>query len=502
MQHVSLTRITQWFTGAGLCAVIFTACALPQPNGGEPTAVPSAAAAPPAPQTIVADGTVRPMRLSDLQFTIVGTVAEVLVAEGDAVRDAAPLIQLDTRDLEIAVDRARASLSEARASYRQQEAGATPEEIAAAQARVDQANSQLTEVQGSVTRADVVAAQAQLRQAQVQLEQLRQGADPEPVAAAQARLDQARINLVSQRDALSIAKTEAESRLSQAANDLRNAQDEYSRVYWANRSLSAQVDDLPQERIDQEAAAQRAVADAEEALRQADLALEQARQGEITGIQAAEAEVRQAEADLAQTSAPAKADTIANAEAEVAQAQANLAALQGAQRSGAIGVAEAGVREAQANLEQLAAPTREVDLAAALARIEQAEVSLRQAERDLEKATLRAPFAGTVGEVNLDPGEAASTSATTAALVLADTSAWLIETTDLSERDVVRIAVGDPAMLHFEAIPDLSLPGTITSIKPLGADSFGDITYTVIVTPERWDERLRWRMSATVTVEP
>jgi HlyD family secretion protein len=505
MKRYAPTRITGFLAAAGLTAALLTACSLPQPPGApgaEPTAAPAVQATPPAPQAIVAEGTVRPARLSDLQFTIAGTVAEVLVAEGDGVAADAPLARLDTRDLAIAVERARASLAEAQASYRQQEAGATPEQIAAAQARVDQATAQLTQAQSSVTRADVVAAEAQLRQATARLEELRRGADPEPVAAAQARLEQAQANLASQRDALSTAKTEAESRLAQAANSLRNAQDEYSRIYWDNRALDRQPGDLPQARRDQEAAAQRAVADAEEGLRQAGLALEQAGQAEVTGIQSAEAQVRQAQADLAQTNAPAKADAIAAAEADVARAQASLASLRGPQRAGQVGAAEAGVREAQANLEQLAAPTREVDLGAALARVELAEVALRQAERDLEKATLRAPFAGTVGELNLDLGEATSPGGAAAAIILADTSAWRVETTDLTERDVVRIAVGDPVTVTFEAIPDLSLPGTVLSIKPLGTDSFGDITYTVVVTPDSWDERLRWQMSATVTVEP
>jgi HlyD family secretion protein len=505
MKRYLPSRIAGIVTTAALSALLLTACSLPQPPGAPgagPTAAPAAAGTPPTPQAIIADGTVRPARLSDLQFAIGGTIAEVLVGEGDGVAANAPLARLDTRDLQIAVDRARASLAEAQASYRQQEAGASPEQIAAAQARLDQARSQLTQTQGSVTRADIAAAEAQLRQATARLEELRRGADPEPVAAAQARLDQAQVNLASQRDALSTAKTEAESRLAQAANSLRNAQDEYSRIYWDNRELERLPGDLPQARRDQEAAAQRAVADAEEGLRQAQLAVEQARQAEATGIQSAEAQVRQAQADLAQTSAPAKADAIAAAEAEVARAQANLASLRGPQRTGQVGVAEAGVREAQANLERLAAPAREVDLAAALARVELAEVTLRQAERDLEKATLRAPFAGTVGEVNLDLGEPASPGGATAAVVLADTSSWRVETTDLSERDVVRIAVGDPVTLTFEAIPNLSLPGTVSAIKPLGTDSFGDITYTVVVTPDSWDQRLRWRMSATVTVAP
>jgi HlyD family secretion protein len=501
MNRSHLTRLA----GIVVFGAFLAACSLPQPPGApgsEPTTVPAAGETPPAPQAIIADGTVRPARQSDLQFTIGGTVAEVLVAEGDGVAAADPLARLDTRDLQIAVERAQASLAEAEASYQQQEAGATPEELAAAQARVDQAQAQLTQTQGSITRADLAAAQAELRQAQARLEELQRGADPELVAAAQARLEEAQANFATQRDALSTAKADAESRLEQAANSLRNAQDEYSRIYWDNRDLERLPGDLPRARRDQEVAAQRAVVDAEQGMRQAELALAQARQAEVSGLQTAEAQLRQAQADLAETSAPAKADALAAAEAQVARAQASLAALGGSERAGQLGAAEAGVREAQANLDQLAAPARELDLAVALARVSQAEVALRQAEYDLEKATLRAPFAGVVGAVNLDLGEAASPNSANAAVVLADTSAWQVETSDLSERDVVRIALGDPATLTFEAVPGLSLPGTVTSIEPLGTDSFGDISYTVVITPGSWDERLRWQMSATVTVEP
>ncbi|NTV63938.1 MAG: biotin/lipoyl-binding protein, partial [Oscillochloris sp.] len=136
----------------------------------------AAQASPAAPATqvaqIVVDATVLPARQSELRFEIAGTVAEILVNEGDTVEAGAPLARLDPRDLQLAVDQARAALGEAQAVYTQLEAGASPEEIAAAQARRDQAAAQLTQAQGSVTASDIAAAEAQLRQSQEALARL------------------------------------------------------------------------------------------------------------------------------------------------------------------------------------------------------------------------------------------------------------------------------------------------------------------------------------------
>ncbi|MCW5850474.1 MAG: HlyD family secretion protein, partial [Anaerolineae bacterium] len=85
---------------------------------------------------------------------------------------------------------------------------------------------------------------------------------------------------------------------------------------------------------------------------------------------------------------------------------------------------------------------------------------------------------------------------------IADLSQWEIETTDLTELNVVRLKVGDPVILTFDAIPGLELPGTITRIGDLGENKQGDIVYTVVIKPDRQDERLRWRMTTSATFEP
>ena len=85
---------------------------------------------------------------------------------------------------------------------------------------------------------------------------------------------------------------------------------------------------------------------------------------------------------------------------------------------------------------------------------------------------------------------------------LADLSAWQIETDDLTELNVVRVAEGAPASITFDAIPGLKVAGKVSRIKPLGENKQGDMTYVVIIAPDQVDPRLRWNMTAAVAIEP
>ncbi|NTU85122.1 MAG: HlyD family efflux transporter periplasmic adaptor subunit, partial [Chloroflexales bacterium] len=146
---------------------------------------------------------------------------------------------------------------------------------------------------------------------------------------------------------------------------------------------------------------------------------------------------------------------------------------------------------------QTAATPREAEVAAAEARVRGGRAALRQAEISLAKATLTAPFAGTVVELNLKVGE--QIAADSPALVLADLSAWKIETSDLTELDVVAVREGDPVAISFDALPEVSLDGVVTKVETLGKTFQGDVIYTVTVEPQGWDERLRWNMTATIS---
>jgi multidrug resistance efflux pump len=484
---------------ARVCALLAAALLLGACVGAgpAPTPTPDYAAELDQPM-VIADGRVLPTRHAELRFERPGAVAVVLVTAGEQVAAGAPLARIESAELEVAVAQARAALDEAIAQYELLQDGAPAEAVAAAEAQVAQAQAAAQQTAGRVTPAEIQAARDELREAQTLLARLSAGPRAAERAQAEAALGQAQSALQGQRDALSAAKHDAELRLAQAANALRDAQDAYSRIYWDNQELQRQSsDDLPQERRDAEAAALRAVASGEAALDQARLALEQARLAEQTGVAAAEAQVREAQARLDQLLAGADADQIAGARARASAAQARLNQLSGVARSGELAGAEAQVAQAQAGLAELAAPPRPAAVAAAEARVRVAEAALRQAELALDQATLSAPFSGTVVKLNLEPG--VHPPAAEPALIMADLSAWKIETSDLTELDIVAVREGDPVQLSFDALPELSLDGVVTAVEGLGKTYQGDVIYTVTVAPRSWDPRLRWNMTATVT---
>lgn len=116
----------------------------------------------------------------------------------------------------------------------------------------------------------------------------------------------------------------------------------------------------------------------------------------------------------------------------------------------------------------------------------------------LNRAKIVAPFAGTVVTADFKVGEQANTA--TPAIHLADLSNRQVETTDLTEINVVNVKEGDAVKVSFDAIPEMDLTGKVTSIKTLGENKQGDIVYTVVVKLDQQDERLRWNMTAKVTI--
>jgi HlyD family secretion protein len=155
---------------------------------------------------------------------------------------------------------------------------------------------------------------------------------------------------------------------------------------------------------------------------------------------------------------------------------------------------------AKAKLDNLMKPPSAADIASADAGIASAQADLQSAQAVLADTELHAPFAGTIATIDTKVGEAVTAGAPI--VQLADFSAWQVETTDLTEINIVNVQAGDTAMLSFDAIPDLDLSGKVTNIEPFGTDHQGDIVYKVTVTPDKMDPRLRWNMTAKVTVEP
>ncbi|MDE3088375.1 MAG: efflux RND transporter periplasmic adaptor subunit [Chloroflexota bacterium] len=156
----------------------------------------------------------------------------------------------------------------------------------------------------------------------------------------------------------------------------------------------------------------------------------------------------------------------------------------------------AAVQTAKSNLAKLT-PTAE-DLAATEANANAAKAARDLAADGLSRAKLIAPFAGIV--VAIDPQVGETVAIGTPVVRVADTSNFQVETTDLTEINVVNVKEGDPATVTLDAIPDLELTGKVASIKGFGENRQGDIVYAIVVKLDKQDARLRWNMTAKVTI--
>jgi multidrug resistance efflux pump len=117
----------------------------------------------------------------------------------------------------------------------------------------------------------------------------------------------------------------------------------------------------------------------------------------------------------------------------------------------------------------------------------------------LANAEVRAPFPGTVTNLNLKVGEFATSGQTV--VTIADLDNWVVKTTDLTEIDVVNLTEGQPVTIMLDAIPDVTLQGNILSIDHGYSEKQGDIVYEVTVLLTDTHPAMRWGMTAEVKFE-
>jgi HlyD family secretion protein len=134
------------------------------------------------------------------------------------------------------------------------------------------------------------------------------------------------------------------------------------------------------------------------------------------------------------------------------------------------------------------------------ARLENAKAQAAAAQSNLDTYDLKAPFDGTVTDVYLKIGQLVGPE--TVAVQLADFSAWKVETTDLTELEVVRVMEGQSVEIRPDALDDLLLGGSVEQIGQSFRLQGGDVLYTVKIKLTESDARLRWGMTVELTFAP
>lgn len=160
--------------------------------------------------------------------------------------------------------------------------------------------------------------------------------------------------------------------------------------------------------------------------------------------------------------------------------------------------AAVAIREAELNMvatdPQRAQPERVI----AAAQLQQAQVARDQLLLQLADAVIDAPFDGVISAIHAQPGEFAN--AGQAVIEVSDTSRWLVETNNVSELNISRIAIGQPVEVRVIVLPDQVLAGKVITIDPVAVVQQGDTTYTLYIELEATDLPLLAGMNVEVEV--
>ena len=133
-----------------------------------------------------------------------------------------------------------------------------------------------------------------------------------------------------------------------------------------------------------------------------------------------------------------------------------------------------------------------------LSQLQQARDALKTAQDKFDHTHLLAPFAGTVTKTTVVAGEYVSPGQMIVSL--SDVANLQVETTDLSERDVANVSVGQNVTVLVEPL-NKEVKGHVVIISSVSDTLGGDVVYKTIIALDELPENIRAGMSVTVTYQ-
>ena len=152
---------------------------------------------------------------------------------------------------------------------------------------------------------------------------------------------------------------------------------------------------------------------------------------------------------------------------------------------------------AQANLDKARADYEKWKDGPLSADIESAKAKIAAAEATINLAKIEAPFDGVVTLAESRVGD--QVSAGTSAFQLDDMTSLFVDV-DVSEIDINQVAVGQDAVIAFDAITDKEYHGKVVKVSMTGVESSSVVNYTVTVQVTDPDKAVLSGMTAQVDI--
>lgn len=313
----------------------------------------------------------------------------------------------------------------------------------------------------AVTNAELQVAQSEINLAQAQIE-LNRLQDWEPdetaVALAEANLAaaQAALENAQQSDAVAgNSVTSANVSVAQAERQLADAQKAYDTAFDPGREW--ELGDPFRKQF-----------------------LENERDAATRNLQFAQENLRVARANYSLAAAGINNDSALNAQASLVSAQQALEQAQKPPTAEQIEAAQLSVAQAELSLQQ-------------------GQLSLEQAQEAVQNAQLVAPTAGTVLSIEVATGS--MVGAGSPIITLLDTTRLEFHTTNLSERDLARVAPGQTVQVTLKAYPNDVIEGSVARIGSQATGMVGDAAvFPVIISISSAELDIRPGMTGRVEI--
>ncbi len=488
--------------------------------------------------SITGSGQVSGKTQLELKPTVSGKVTKVLVKNGDEIKMGTPIIEIDPkevlksiRDANKAVNDARVNLESAQLSYNKLKLPADASTLLQAQNAVNTAQRAYDELIAGPDAFDLAQAQQVVTSAE---EDLTLASDGSPkvvrdaydtiVPSLKTTAQSFQQLLIDVENALEIKNGQIENEYTKLTLDnasLVKANNEYLAAKASVARFKQQTDALSLTNEDRLKIEATLVAE-QDTIAVLDPLLQDVYQ--VVSATVPSASRSQSTIDGLRSTIQSDRSTLASKTTSLISQRQSIASAQESYRN-----AQTTLEKAKLSLQKLQAPPNARDIAAAQEKIEQAKLSLSEAKKgpdaiDLQLSantiaqrrasvtaaqnalqdvqatladyTIKAPFDGVLANVDVQVADSVS-SATILATLITEAK---IATLSVNEVDAAKIHLGQKATLTFDAIPDLTIAGTVSNIDTIGTVSQGVVSYSVEILFQTQDDRVKPGMTVVASI--
>jgi RND family efflux transporter MFP subunit len=446
-------------------------------------------------ESVTATGTVQTSGTVQLSFETSGTVNKVKASQGKKVKAGKVLATLDDSAARQALTNAESSLVQARSSQKQGAVSVTQARTSVTQSAKAVDDSRITASLNKKSYQQAVdSAKANLASATSKWsDSCLDPAAPCPDSDAWAQLRAAEGDVASAKTAYDQAVQTASA--NETTNNLKINQSQVN----ASAAQAKQVNDCATF-----GSSSQQCTSAGDGVRSAEQQLELIRNSNAAAATQSQQSLVNADARI--TTANITLKKLQNSLAKAAKdsrkaAQEALDTSQLNQKKGLV-TDQQSIEKAQQSLQNAQLSVQAVEVgsgstATAQAQLAVATAGLTAAEATLAQTRLTAPVAGTIASVDVDPGQAVQPG--TAVMTLIPDAPYEI-VASFSEADALKVKVGQPANVTFDALPKVTATGKVTSVDIVPTTGNNVTTYGVTITLDDPAEALKDGMSASVVV--